>query len=387
MKILFYANQPHVQSGYGKQALYFKAAMEKCGHTVAVCGAGLSGGMVSPGVPLYPAALSPTYRGGDAAMWAAAEDFDPDITIALFDAWSLGFPKDPRWGDRPWIAWATIDAEPLLPEHVDILKSATAVVSYSQFGQRVMQEHGIENTLIPLGVPRSYRSVVDKDVAKRVYFGEEFPAAAFVVGAVGRNNTVPSRKCFPESLLSFSIFHDRFPDTRLYLHTTGDERDRGVDLESIVTELSLEDAVIWSDPARQLLGMGETEMVMMYNSLDVLLQPSANEGFGLPIIEAQACGVPVICSYHSAMIELNALGGGWFVDGQLDRSPVRSWYFKPHVHSIIDALVCAYRVWADEPDRWHLQRQAAVRNAAGYDYERTTAVLWRQYLDGEKWKN
>ena len=39
----------------------------------------------------------------------------------------------------------------------------------------------------------------------------------------------------------------------------------------------------------------------LYSSALVLLYPSRFEGFGWPIIEAQACGCPVICSDREPM--------------------------------------------------------------------------------------
>lgn len=38
----------------------------------------------------------------------------------------------------------------------------------------------------------------------------------------------------------------------------------------------------------------ESELASLYNSFDVMLFPSSYEGFGLPILEAQKCGVPVL---------------------------------------------------------------------------------------------
>lgn len=40
--------------------------------------------------------------------------------------------------------------------------------------------------------------------------------------------------------------------------------------------------------------ISESELVALYNSFDVMLFPSSYEGFGLPILEAQKCGVPVL---------------------------------------------------------------------------------------------
>ena len=46
----------------------------------------------------------------------------------------------------------------------------------------------------------------------------------------------------------------------------------------------------------------------MYNNAYALIYPSEYEGFGIPIIEAQAAGCPVITSYNSSIPEVGGLG-------------------------------------------------------------------------------
>ena len=48
-----------------------------------------------------------------------------------------------------------------------------------------------------------------------------------------------------------------------------------------------------------------TELVLLYNSASVLFFPTLYEGFGLPVLEAMACGVPVITSNVTAMPEIS----------------------------------------------------------------------------------
>jgi glycosyltransferase involved in cell wall biosynthesis len=67
------------------------------------------------------------------------------------------------------------------------------------------------------------------------------------------------------------------------------------------------------------------------------------EGFGIPVIEAQACGTRVIVSDYTAQPELVAPGAGWAVDIQpFWDSHQRSWFCTPQVPSIVEALIASY---------------------------------------------
>ncbi len=65
-----------------------------------------------------------------------------------------------------------------------------------------------------------------------------------------------------------------------------------------IQKLNLQDRVI-------CLGhIPDDELVLLYNGAKVMVYPSLYEGFGLPILEAMACGCPVICSNTSSMPEV-----------------------------------------------------------------------------------
>ena len=89
----------------------------------------------------------------------------------------------------------------------------------------------------------------------------------------------------------------------------------------------------------------------LYHGAEALVFPSRYEGFGLPIIEAMACGVPVLSSNASALPEV---GGDAAV------------YFDPlSTDSMVEAMM---RVGGDEALRQDLKRRA-IRRAAEFSVE------------------
>lgn len=75
------------------------------------------------------------------------------------------------------------------------------------------------------------------------------------------------------------------------------------DIFERITRYGLQDEV-------RLLGfLPADELPLWYNSAEVFLYPSIFEGFGLPVLEAMACGVPVVISDASSLPEVGANAG------------------------------------------------------------------------------
>jgi len=68
--------------------------------------------------------------------------------------------------------------------------------------------------------------------------------------------------------------------------------------DRVLRELELEDRVIFVDEVT------EDELILLYNAADVYICSSFLEGFGLPVLEAMACGTPVVCSNASSLPEV-----------------------------------------------------------------------------------
>lgn len=99
------------------------------------------------------------------------------------------------------------------------------------------------------------------------------------------------------------------------------------------------------------------------------------EGFGIPILESQASGCPVIVSNHSAMTEL--CHAGWLVEGDpFWDGNADSFFICPHVSSIVDALEHAYDARGDQE-----LRAEGVEWAAGYQADVVTVDGWVPALE------
>lgn len=79
-------------------------------------------------------------------------------------------------------------------------------------------------------------------------------------------------------------FKDDIPETRKILQ--------------LVKELNLEDLVVMPG------FVPDADLAGIYNLADVYCQPSFYEGFGLPVLEAMACGTPVAASRTQALVEI-----------------------------------------------------------------------------------
>ncbi|QMU28957.1 glycosyltransferase family 4 protein [Adhaeribacter radiodurans] len=71
------------------------------------------------------------------------------------------------------------------------------------------------------------------------------------------------------------------------------------------------------------------DLIMLYNLASIFISTSLNEGFGMPQLEAMACGCPVIAPHNSAMIEV--------VEGAGET--VRSWEVNDWVNAITKVLI------------------------------------------------
>jgi glycosyltransferase involved in cell wall biosynthesis len=113
----------------------------------------------------------------------------------------------------------------------------------------------------------------------------------------------------------------------------------------------LEGVFYAGSPEGQSAGPGDTLLRDLYRGALALCVPSYYEGFGLPLLEAMACGTPVVASNASSLPEVGA-------DAAL--------YASPHdVEAWVDAL---RRIASDTPLRERL-RDAGLQRVSAFSWD------------------
>ena len=377
MRILWYSNAPWEPSGYGQQTGLWVPKFQAAGHDMAVASFhGLQGVPIEwNGSTVFPG--SPEDQWAQDVMMGHYQQHKSDMMITLMDAWVLDPERLAHMGRQgAKIAhWQPVDCEPLsVLDHRMLAGSGTWPIAMSRFGERQLAEFG--PLYVPHGIDTSMFRPLEEEVIQsaRARGGMD---GKFVIG-INAANQDPVRKGFGEQFAAFRLFADRHPDARLLIHTRAVSRS-GSNLERMIEVLKLQGLVQFGDQYLTAAGLTRAaEIARWYGIMDVFSNCAYGEGFGLPVLEAQATGTPVVVTDCSSMTEL--CGAGWLVDGEWYWNAGHSaWWTRPLIQNILAAYEQAYQE-RGTPEA--AARRAAAREfALRYDVSRVMAEYWEPALD------
>lgn len=206
---------------------------------------------------------------------------DPARTlVTVHDVAPLRFPG--RAGGASGLAWQAAWQQ-VRRAHTIIAVSAFTAAELAHFGVdqarvRVIHE-GVADHWRPLTVNR-------EALARRL----GLPSARFVLHV---GSTQP-RKNLPTLLHAFALLRRDHPDLAL-LQIGGQQT---VELAALAEELGISGAV-------RFYGKADLPLLMAcYSGCELFAFPSRYEGFGLPVLEAMACGAPVVAADTSSLPEV-----------------------------------------------------------------------------------
>jgi glycosyltransferase involved in cell wall biosynthesis len=376
LRLALATDAPHATSGYSIQCRHILRIWRDLGHEACVIASFGHHGTVGEwdGFRMYPGGLDGF---GNDVIGAAVRDFRADVLVTLKDLWVY---RPQEWG--PGVRWCPlvpVDHDPLPAGIAQILRAAPAyaTIAYSEHGRRNLHDAGFA----PYYAPHAYDPAVlypEDRAAARAALG--IRDTDFIVGMVAVNRGgIPSRKAWPQNLEGFAIFARQHPGARLFCHTyTGDGGAEGaVNLLALADQLGIGDRIAFIDQEAYKRGLPDNYMRRFYSAIDVLNAVSLGEGFGVPTLEAQACGTPVLVGDWCAQQQLCFAGAAIppedalrFYDGQ------GAYVYVPHPQAIGNALgVVAAEIARDRAGL----RQKAIDGARRYEVARVRED-WRAVL-------
>jgi len=171
------------------------------------------------------------------------------------------------------------------------------IATFSQFGVEVLKCYCYNAKLINHTIDsKIYRNLNNKNKLRNRYNLNEND---FICLMVARNSEANDRKGFMPQFEAFSLFAKDKSNCKLILHENSTySLDKGVqNLKEKAIQLGILDKIIILDNS-----FTKNEQINdLYNLSDVLLCASRSEGFGVPMVEAQFCDLPVITNNCTSM--------------------------------------------------------------------------------------
>lgn len=138
---------------------------------------------------------------------------------------------------------------------------------------------------LPHGIDTEVFHKLDSVERRLARISLNFEPKDFVVGTVMTNQ--PRKDWALAGAIAFNL-RQQIPNLKLWWHVDRQEAIGGWSLPAIINDFALNDIV------HVTIGGTDDDMCRRYNACDVTMLPSNGEGFGYPILESQACGVPCV---------------------------------------------------------------------------------------------
>lgn len=239
-----------------------------------------------------------------------------DVSVFFFPTLSEQFVKGTI------IKWGIFETDSLPDDYISYLKRSHLIWVPSHWAKTILISHGLSGDQI---------HVVHEGVNPSIYHpycrSKSSKSKIFRFFMCGKKET---RKGFDELLEGFKIAFGSDETTELHLKAdyfwcgkAQDDAKHG-ELTSQINGLGLNNVV----PLYGALSL--SDMALLYNNYDAMIFPSRAEGWGLPLIEAIACGLPIISTYYSGHTEYLSAIDGQFIKLDHQLQPISCPEFLKH---------------------------------------------------------
>ena len=305
-KVLIVGDSPHLKTGFGRVNSIAVDAFLSSGWEV---------GAVS-GLTLDP----PKSNDRDIKMFfpeqgdvlgvlaagRAIIDWEPDLVYHTGEPGTLTAFSQVVPARLPFVAYVPIEGEPITNQDWQVILKNATVFTCSKYGADVLKRDvGVDADWVYHGIDHDVFKVNGRRDDVRRMFGW---TDKFVLMTVATN---VRRKQHPRLFEALSILKHRYhqKDIVLYDHTIPFDGYwlEGWNLPQISYQMGVFEEVVFNpamtrnnDAIPEVAQYDGLGLVDLYNAADLFVLPSQVEGFGLPIAEAMACGVPVMVTKYAA---------------------------------------------------------------------------------------
>lgn len=351
-------------------------------------------------------AQHPIAQFGELMFESVCLDFMPDVVCDIRDFWMLDFAE--RSPFRPYFKWCimpTVDARPQARQWVATYQSADACLTYSEWAGEVLnQQSGGKINYIGISPPsahHAYQPIEDKE-GLRSSFGID--PNAKIIGTVMRNQR---RKLYPDLFQAFRLLLDSVEDNSnyyLYCHTS--YPDLGWDIPELLQQYQLSSKVYFTyicgqtgRPFASLFkgaiaqspftgqygaslsnvknGVEYEDLAKIINLFDLYVQYANCEGFGLPQVEAAACGVPVMATDYSAMESVVRNLGGIPLTPKALYKELETGCFR----AVPDNILAAQKF------KEFFEKPISIRKKLGFETRQAFLQHYQWDKSGKAWEN
>jgi len=342
-------------------------------------------------------------------------DFKPDIVLTYRDPWmDMYVSKSPLLPYFHWVWMPTVDSDPQKQSWIEGFAKTDAILCYSEFGIKTLEKDAghllnVVGCASPGIDPKIYKPYDKKQIRQELGLDPNIN----IVGTVMRNQ---KRKLFPELIKAFSKFLKVAPpeikdNTYLLLHTSYPEK-QGWNLGYHISEEHVggkilatyickncrkykidffRDSLNYCENCKAIssvmpsvaMGLEVPDLVKIYNSMDLYVQYAICEGFGMPQVEATACGVPIAASNYSAMEDVLQWTKGYPIKiqkmySELETNAERVFPDNDH---LVEIMINHLMLSPEEKAKKSTEvRQATIER---YDWD-DCAKVWMDYIDTYK---
>ena len=188
-----------------------------------------------------------------------------------------------------------------LPDGCDnILRKVNMPIAMSRFAQKQVEDcHKLKSFYIPHGVntSRFYKLTDNEKLLLRKRWGLD---NKFVIGVVARNQP---RKMLDRTIKVAAEICKKIDNAIFFMHCDPFDSAAGFSILKLIERYNLQNRFIFSG-VKFHSGFSYQQMNEIYNLMDIFLLTTSGEGFGVPIIEAQSCEVPVVVTDYTTTKEL-----------------------------------------------------------------------------------